>query len=378
MTGLARLRAGGVAAAITLATLAAVPPARASQASAQLPVEELVLDNGMKFLLVPRPEQTTVMGGWVAHVGSANERPGITGVAHFFEHMMFKGTRAIGTKDAVRDAEIIAEQEAMQEQIRALYARAARALSPGRDRRPVRSRPPGPRRWSSSRRRFQALVEEQRDLMVKDEFDKIYTEAGASGMNATTNWDSTVYFDHGSGQQARALVLDGVGAAAAAGLSRVLLRARRGAGGAPTARRVDADRAVRRTAERDVLDVASVQVGHDRLDERSQDALDGRRPGLLLDLLRAQQHHRRAGRQLRRRGGPATRRDVLRAHPARQEAGARRRHARGAAARRKADERRVRLPAAGLDPVPHDALPAPGQLRLSTSFEGCSTARPAG
>ena len=30
--------------------------------------------------------------------------------------------------------------------------------------------------------------------MVKDEFDKIYTEAGASGMNATTNWDSTIYF----------------------------------------------------------------------------------------------------------------------------------------------------------------------------------------
>ena len=64
---------------------------------------------------------TTVAASWVAHVGSANERPGITGFAHLFEHMMFKGTPTIGTKDIARDLEIIAEQEAVQNQIRAVY-----------------------------------------------------------------------------------------------------------------------------------------------------------------------------------------------------------------------------------------------------------------
>jgi predicted Zn-dependent peptidase len=47
-------------------------------------------------------------------VWSANERPGITDIAHLFEHMMFKGTPAIGTRDAKRDLEIIAEQERMR------------------------------------------------------------------------------------------------------------------------------------------------------------------------------------------------------------------------------------------------------------------------
>ena len=53
--------------------------------------EEHTLSNGMKLVLVPRHLSPTVAGGWVAHVGSANERPGITGISHLFEHMMFKG-----------------------------------------------------------------------------------------------------------------------------------------------------------------------------------------------------------------------------------------------------------------------------------------------
>ena len=75
----------------------------------------------MKFLAVQRPELTTVTAGWVAHVGSANERPGITGISHLFEHMMFKGTQTIGTTDSGRDLEIIEEQEKMQTQIREVY-----------------------------------------------------------------------------------------------------------------------------------------------------------------------------------------------------------------------------------------------------------------
>src|SRR5690606_22857644 len=104
------------------ALLAGAIPAAGEERKAEVPVEQFTLDNGMKFLLVERPEQATVMGGWVAKVGSANERPGITGVAHFFEHMMFKGSRVIGTTDPKRDAEIIAEQEKLQTEIRALYA----------------------------------------------------------------------------------------------------------------------------------------------------------------------------------------------------------------------------------------------------------------
>ena len=94
--------------AALVATVAIAAPVRgATEQKAEVPVDEFTLGNGMRFLVVSRPAQATVMGGWVAHVGSANERPGITGVAHFFEHMMFKGSRIIGTTDAVRDQETV-------------------------------------------------------------------------------------------------------------------------------------------------------------------------------------------------------------------------------------------------------------------------------
>jgi predicted Zn-dependent peptidase len=193
---LAATAALALAATIPLAAQTAAPeaaPPERPEIKAEVPVEEFTLANGMKFLLVRRPEQATVMSGWVAHVGSANERPGITGVAHFFEHMMFKGSRAIGTTNLERDLEIVAEQERLQDRIRAQYR-----IQRERYRRGEIDDPFDPAARTAEladlEARFQKLVEEQRALMVKDEFDKIYTEAGASGMNAGTNQDSTFYF----------------------------------------------------------------------------------------------------------------------------------------------------------------------------------------
>src|SRR6266478_2744006 len=84
----------------------------------KVPVVEKQLSNGMRLLMVERHDEPSVAGGWVAHVGSSNERPGITGTAHLFEHMMFKGTPTIGTKDYKQDLAIIAAQEQVREQIR--------------------------------------------------------------------------------------------------------------------------------------------------------------------------------------------------------------------------------------------------------------------
>ncbi len=165
----------------------------APQEVTRVPVETFELSNGMKFLAVSRPELTTVSAGWVAHVGSSNERPGITGISHFFEHMMFKGSRTIGTRDIERDLEIIEEQEELQERIRAVYRdqRERYRLGALEDPFADSGRPP---ELIELEARFDALVGEQRELMVKDEFDKVYSEAGGSGMNAFTSEDVTVYF----------------------------------------------------------------------------------------------------------------------------------------------------------------------------------------
>jgi len=184
-------------AALALALPLIAPPGVGAQdgtTAAAVPVEEFELDNGMRFLLVKRPELTTVAAAWAAHVGSANERPGITGLAHFFEHMMFKGTHTIGTKDIERDLEIIAEQEAVQEKIRAELREQRRRYRLGEIDDPY---DPAHRTNSLNalRAEFQELVEEQRELMVKDELDKVYTDGGGTSLNAFTSNDFTVYIN---------------------------------------------------------------------------------------------------------------------------------------------------------------------------------------
>ena len=160
---------------------------------ARVPVETFELSNGMKFLAVVRPELATVSAGWVARVGSANERPGITGMSHFFEHMMFKGSRTLGTRNIERDLQIVDEQERLQEAMRAIYREQRERYRLGEIEDPFadNARPP---ELVELQKRFDALTEEQRELMVKDEYDRIYTAAGASGINAFTSEDVTVYF----------------------------------------------------------------------------------------------------------------------------------------------------------------------------------------
>src|SRR5688572_19520636 len=84
----------------------------------KVPVQEVVLDNGMRLLLVPRKGDPNVAAGWIARVGSVNERPGITGLSHLFEHMMFKGTHAIGTKNIAQNLQVIKEMDEVRAELR--------------------------------------------------------------------------------------------------------------------------------------------------------------------------------------------------------------------------------------------------------------------
>ena len=128
-----------------------------------------------------------------ARVGSANERPGITGIAHLFEHMMFKGTPTIGTRDARRDQEIIAEQERVRDEIRAEERKLRAAWRRG-EVSDLQKPEAKSARLRELEARFRELVQAQRDILVKNEFDRIYTSQGASGMNAFTHYDMTAYF----------------------------------------------------------------------------------------------------------------------------------------------------------------------------------------
>ena len=159
----------------------------------QLPVVEKTLVNGIKLLIVKREGEPTVAGGWVARVGSSNERPGITGIAHLFEHMMFKGTPTIGTKDYQRDLKIIADQERVRDLMRDEERKVREAYRRGEIEDPSKLENMTPR-WRELETEFKKLIQEQREILVKNEFDRIYTTAGGSGMNAFTTEDMTGYF----------------------------------------------------------------------------------------------------------------------------------------------------------------------------------------
>lgn len=159
----------------------------------KVPVTEKTLSNGMRLLLVERHDEPSIAAGWVAHVGSANERPGITGIAHLFEHMMFKGTPTIGTKDYQRDLEIIREQENVRDQMRQEQSKMRAAFRKGSIDDLMKPENQTPR-MQELQRKFNDLIARQRDILVKNEFDRIYTTSGASGMNAFTSQDMTGYF----------------------------------------------------------------------------------------------------------------------------------------------------------------------------------------
>ena len=143
----------------------------------RIDVQELTLPNGMRFLLFERHESPTVAAGWLAHVGSVNEREGITGISHLFEHMMFKGTKTIGTKDIRADLRIIDEQEKVQEEMRREMDVMRAKLRRGEIddlQKPENWTP----RFRELQRRFDELVARQRQIIVKDQLDQIYTKNG--------------------------------------------------------------------------------------------------------------------------------------------------------------------------------------------------------
>jgi predicted Zn-dependent peptidase len=162
-------------------------------AAQKVPVQEIVLDNGMRLLLVPRKGDPNVAAGWLARVGSVNERPGITGLSHLFEHMMFKGTHAIGTKDIAENLKLIKEMDTVRAELRQEEQTLIRKARLGEisDTKDPKHRS---ERHKELLAKFNELTKREKDLMVKDEFDRIYTTAGGSGMNAGTSNDFTVYF----------------------------------------------------------------------------------------------------------------------------------------------------------------------------------------
>jgi predicted Zn-dependent peptidase len=178
--------------ALLLALAATGVPSRPAQAQDdpfRIPIEELVLDNGMRILIVDRKDVPRVYCSLWWRVGAVHERPGATGLSHFFEHMMFMGTDVIGTKDNAKDAELNARIEAVMGRIRAIKLdRLERA------RRGDAADAAAEAAYQELWKEYQALVDAQKAIIIPEHLSKLFQSAGGTGLNATTSWDRTNYF----------------------------------------------------------------------------------------------------------------------------------------------------------------------------------------
>jgi len=138
-----------------------------------------VLPNGLTVLVCERHEAPVFSFFTYADVGADREVPGITGLAHMFEHMAFKGTDRIGTKNYVAEKLALAKVEKAY----AAYDR-ERRREIGRDEKKV----------AELEKAWKDAIATADKYVVKNEFGEIVEREGGTGMNAFTGSDVTGYF----------------------------------------------------------------------------------------------------------------------------------------------------------------------------------------
>ncbi len=139
---------------------------------------EFTLNNGLKFLILERHEAPVVSFHTYADVGSVNEVLGITGLAHLFEHMAFKGTKTIGTNDYEAEAKVLAKMDKIYDTIKAEQRKGLQADKS---------------RLEELQKQFKQAQHEAQKYMIHDEYEEVYKLAGSAGFNAYTSWDATQY-----------------------------------------------------------------------------------------------------------------------------------------------------------------------------------------
>jgi predicted Zn-dependent peptidase len=137
------------------------------------------LQNGLQVIIIERPEAPVFSFFTHVDVGAAQEAMGQTGLAHMFEHMAFKGTDRIGTKDYAK------EKVALEKVEKAYLAYdAERRKQVGRDEKKV----------AELQKTFDDAVKAAEPFVVPNEFGEIIDRVGGVGLNAFTNSDETGYF----------------------------------------------------------------------------------------------------------------------------------------------------------------------------------------
>ena len=185
MISIERARTMGVL--ILAGLLAAAAPGYAESPSLADRVIEHKLANGMTVLLVERHQAPIVSINMTFGVGGVNEQVGLTGLAHLYEHMAFKGTRTVGTRDHEREQAVLDDLTMVGNELdRREREEATRAQIEGKPH--VVSQ-----EVQQLQRRFKELQEKAGEYVVGNEMALLYQRHGGVGLNASTGKDITRY-----------------------------------------------------------------------------------------------------------------------------------------------------------------------------------------
>jgi len=134
------------------------------------------LENGLKVYLTSYPDAPRVQTNIAVRAGSKHDPSDATGLAHYLEHMLFKGTNIYGTLDYDKEALMLKNIETLYEEYRSINMDDVK----NRD-----------RVW----RKIDSISNEAAKFAIANEYDKMVSGLGAKGTNAYTSNEKTVYIN---------------------------------------------------------------------------------------------------------------------------------------------------------------------------------------
>lgn len=132
------------------------------------------LDNGLKIYMSVNKEAPRIQTYIAVKVGGKNDPSETTGLAHYFEHLMFKGSEKFGTADYAAEKPLLDEIESLFETYRVTEDEAERARL---------------------YHQIDSISYLASDIFIPNEYDKLMSLIGAEGTNAYTSTDMTVYVE---------------------------------------------------------------------------------------------------------------------------------------------------------------------------------------
>ena len=133
------------------------------------------LDNGLTVYLSVNKEEPRLQANIAVRTGSRNDPAETTGLAHYLEHLMFKGTKQFGVTDPAAEAPYLDEIEARYEVYRTLTDPAAR---------------------KKAYHEIDSVSQIAAKYFIPNEYDKLMSAIGSEGTNAYTSTDVTCYVEN--------------------------------------------------------------------------------------------------------------------------------------------------------------------------------------